>query len=81
MMMRTTEARNGHCLVSRVARRPSVAHAFVEMLENCGVSLYWHAHNIETLMHGGKRNPAAAIMLALLAEMARAERDTLGSGS
>lgn len=63
--------------VSRVARRPSVAHSFVEMLEGYGVSLYWHAHAIETLMASGKRNPAAAIMLALLAEMARAERDTL----
>lgn len=63
--------------VSRVARRPSVVLSFVESLETCGVSLYWHAQNIETLMPSGKRNPAAAIMLALLAEMARAERDTL----
>ena len=63
--------------VSRIARRPSVAHSFVEMLEQHGVSLYWHAHTIETLLPSGKRNPAAAIMLALLAEMARAERDTL----
>lgn len=63
--------------ISRVARRPSVAHAFVETLEQCGVSLYWHAHSIETLMTSGKRNPAAAIMLALLAEMARAEKETL----
>jgi len=63
--------------VSRVARRSSVAHAFVEVLEGHGVSLYWHAQSIETLLPSGKRNPAAAIMLALLAEMARAEKDTL----
>jgi len=63
--------------VSRVARRSSVAHAFVESLEAHGVSLYWHAQSIETLLPSGKRNPAAAIMLALLAEMARAEKDTL----
>lgn len=63
--------------VSRVARRPSVALTFVEILEGCGVSLYWHAQSIETLLPTGKRNPAAAIMLALLSEMARAERDTL----
>lgn len=63
--------------ISRLARRPSVAHAFVETLEECGVSLYWHAHAIETLLASGKRNPAAAIMLALLAEMARAEKETL----
>ena len=63
--------------ISRLSRRPSVAHTFVEMLETYGVSLYWHAQHIETLMPSGKRNPAAAIMLAVLAEMARAETDTL----
>jgi len=63
--------------VSRLSRRPAVVHAFVEELEAAGVSLYWHAQGIETLLPTGKRNPAAAIMLALLAEMARAETDTL----
>jgi DNA invertase Pin-like site-specific DNA recombinase len=63
--------------VSRLARRNSVAHAFVEVLEELGVSLYWHQQGIETLLPNGKRNPAAAIMFALLAEMARAERETL----
>lgn len=63
--------------VSRLARKNSVAHAFVETLEELGVSLYWHQQGIETLLPNGKRNPAAAIMFALLAEMARAERETL----
>jgi DNA invertase Pin-like site-specific DNA recombinase len=63
--------------VSRLARRNSIAHKFVETLEDYGVSLYWHAQGIETLMPSGKRNPAAGIMLALLSEMARAEVETL----
>ncbi len=63
--------------VSRLARRNSIAHKFVETLEDYGVSLYWHAQGIETLMSSGKRNPAAGIMLALLSEMARAEVETL----
>lgn len=63
--------------VSRLARRNSVAHAFVEKLDEVGVSLYWHQQGIETLLPNGKRNPAASIMFALLAEMARAERETL----
>jgi DNA invertase Pin-like site-specific DNA recombinase len=63
--------------ISRVARRNSVAHRFVETLEQHGVSLYWHAQGIETLLPNGKRNPAAGIMLALLAEMARGELETL----
>jgi DNA invertase Pin-like site-specific DNA recombinase len=70
--------------ISRLARRNSVAHHFVETLEECGVSLYWHAQGIETLLPNGKRNPAAGIMLALLAEMARSEgevlRDRINSG-
>src|SRR5207248_9069139 len=41
--------------VSRIARRNSVAHRFVETLEECGVSLYWHAQSIETLLSSGKR--------------------------
>lgn len=63
--------------VSRLARRNSVAHGFLEALEGLGVSLYWHQQGIETLLPNGKRNPAASIMFALLAEMARAERETL----
>ena len=63
--------------ISRVARKNSVAHHFVETLEDCGVSLFWYAQSIETLLPNGKRNPAAGIMLALLAEMARNESETL----
>src|SRR5438094_9881739 len=63
--------------ISRIARRNRFAHRFVETLEECGVSLYWHAQGIETLLSCGKRNPAAGIMLALLAEMARNELETL----
>src|SRR5947209_4375857 len=63
--------------ISRLARRNSVAHRFVETLEELGVSLYWHAQSIETLLGTGKRNPAAGIMLALLAEIARNESETL----
>src|ERR1700730_3379905 len=63
--------------ISRLARRNSVAHHFVETLEECGVSLYWHAQGIETLLPNGKRNPAAGIMLALLAEIARSEVEVL----
>jgi DNA invertase Pin-like site-specific DNA recombinase len=63
--------------VSRIARRNSTVHRFVEELCDLGVSVYWHAQGIETLMRSGKRNPSASVMLALLAEMARAERETL----
>jgi DNA invertase Pin-like site-specific DNA recombinase len=63
--------------VSRVGRRPSIVQGFVERLESYGVSLYWHAQGIETLLPSGKRNPAAGIMLAVLAEMARSETEIL----
>ncbi len=54
-----------------------MTHKFVETLEQHGVSLYWHAQGIETLLPSGKRNPVAGIMLALLAEMARSELEVL----
>lgn len=63
--------------ISRLARKNNVTHRFVETLEDHRVSLYWHAQGIETLLPNGKRNPAAGIMLALLAEMARSEVETL----
>lgn len=63
--------------VSRLGRRNSMVHKFVGVLEECGVSLYWHQQGIETIMANGKRNPAAGVMLALLAEMARNETETL----
>lgn len=63
--------------VSRLARKNSIAHKFVERLGEFGVSLYWHQQGIETLLENGKRNPAAAIMFALLSEMARSERETI----
>ena len=70
--------------ISRLARKNSVTHKFVETLEECGVSLYWHSQSIETLLPNGKRNPAAGIMLALLSEMARSEvellRERINSG-
>ena len=63
--------------VSRLARKNSIVHKFVETLEDHGVSLYWHAQGFETLLDSGKRNPCSSLMLALLADMARSEVETL----
>lgn len=63
--------------VSRVGRRPAVVHGFVERLLDLKVGLYWHSQRVETMLENGRRNPAAGMMLAVLAEMALAERETL----
>lgn len=63
--------------VSRLARKNSVTHRFVEELEDFGVSLYWHAQGLETMLPNGKRNPAACIILAMLSESARGEVELL----
>jgi DNA invertase Pin-like site-specific DNA recombinase len=63
--------------VSRLGRRPALVHDVVERLHDASVSLYWHSQRIETLLPDGRRNPAAGIMLAVMAEMAQAERETL----
>jgi len=63
--------------VSRLARRNGVSHTFLDDLCERGVSLYWHGNRIETLDERGKRNPAASIMFAIMAEMARNEVEML----
>ena len=63
--------------ISRLSRKNSITHRFIESLENYGVSLYWHSQGIETLLSNGKRNPSAGIMVALLSEIARTEVETL----
>lgn len=63
--------------VSRIARRNSIAHKFVETMEDFGVSVYWRAQNLETLLPNGKRSHAAGIMLAIMAEAARNEVEVL----
>ena len=63
--------------ISRLARKNSVAHKFIETLDECGVSLYWHQHSIETLLENGRRNPSASIMFSLLSELARNELEVL----
>ena len=63
--------------ISRLSRKNSVTHRFIETLENYGVSLYWHSQGVYTLLPNGKRNPAAGIMVALLSEIAKTEVETL----
>lgn len=63
--------------ISRLARNPAVLHDTVERMCDAKVSIYWHAQAIETFLPNGKRNPAAGLMLALLGEVARQERETL----
>jgi DNA invertase Pin-like site-specific DNA recombinase len=63
--------------VSRIARTNSILHRFIENLESHGCSLYWHSQSIETLLPSGKRNPAASLMISLLADLARNEVEVL----
>ena len=63
--------------VSRIARTNSILHRFIENLEAHGCSLYWHSQSIETLLPSGKRNPAASLMISLLADLARNEVEVL----
>ena len=63
--------------ITRLSRHPAVLHDAVERCNECGVSIYWHSQHIETLMPDGERNPAAGMMLAILGEMGRTEREFL----
>lgn len=64
--------------VSRVARKNSVAHQFIETLTDLKVSLYWHSQGVEMLLDNGTRNPAASLIFSLMSEIARNESDQLG---
>lgn len=59
--------------VSRVARKNSVAHKFLERLTECGVSLYWHAQGLETMLDNGTQNPAAGLIFSIMSEFAKNE--------
>jgi len=61
--------------VTRLSRHPAVLHDAVERCNECGVSIYWHSQHVETLLPDGERNPAAGMMLAILGEMGRTERE------
>ena len=63
--------------VSRLGRLNSVTHKFVEDMTDAGVSIYWHAQGVETILPSGKQNTVATVLLALLAELARVELETL----
>ena len=63
--------------ISRLGRKNSQVHKAVEDLTALKVSVYWHAQGMETLLANGKQSPAASIMLAVMAEMARNEREQL----
>ena len=63
--------------VSRLGRRTSEVLRVVEELTDCGVSVYAHNYNLETLTPEGRRNPVASLLFTLLAEFSRLERETL----
>lgn len=62
--------------VSRLGRRPSQTHQVLEELVKRKISIYISQYNIETLLPDGKLNPAASIIFAVMADMARQERET-----
>ena len=63
--------------ISRLGRRNSVAHKFLEDVTELGVSIFWLSQQVDTLLENGKRNPMAMLMFAFLAENARAEKELM----
>lgn len=61
--------------VARLGRRPSQTHQVLELLVKRKISIYIAQYNIETLLPNGKLNPAASMIFAVTADMARQERE------
>lgn len=57
--------------VAGVAGSNRLVCAFLEELVGSGISLYWHALEMETLMQDGKVSPAGFVLSALMEEMTR----------
>jgi DNA invertase Pin-like site-specific DNA recombinase len=62
--------------VSRVGRKPSEVLKLIEELTELKISLYIANYGLETLLPSGKSNPAASLIIMLLADVARMETET-----
>jgi DNA invertase Pin-like site-specific DNA recombinase len=51
--------------ISRLGRRNSVAHKFLEDVTELGVSIFWLSQQVDTLLENGKRNPMAMLMFGI----------------
>jgi DNA invertase Pin-like site-specific DNA recombinase len=65
--------------VSRISRRNSITHKFVEDMTHAGVSIYWYAQKQETLLPDGSENPLAGFLISIFAEQAKYEIATMGA--
>jgi DNA invertase Pin-like site-specific DNA recombinase len=63
--------------VSRLGRRPNELHAARERFHTNHVSIYFENYGMETLLPGGKQNPAARMVFAIAGEAAEEETDTM----
>lgn len=63
--------------ITRIARRPSVIHCFIEELCSLGVSLWWKSEGMETLTESGRKNITATVLIGVLAGLAENEREVM----
>lgn len=63
--------------VSRLSRKNSVSHKFLEDMTEAGVSIYWYSQCVETLLPSGKRSPMAGMLFSIMSEMAVTEKEVL----
>lgn len=63
--------------VSRIGRKPSEILKLIEELTELKVSVYIANYGLETLLPSGKPNPAASLIIMVLADVARMETETL----
>jgi len=63
--------------ISRLGRSPLEVHKIIEEMNSLGISIHIQTMNLQTIDSNGNRSPIVSVLVSILAEFARLERETL----
>ena len=63
--------------ISRLGRSPLEVHKIIEEMNGLGISIHIQTMNLQTIDNNGNRSPVVSVLVSILAEFARLERETL----
>jgi len=63
--------------ISRLGRSPLEVHKIIEEMNGLGISIHIQTMNLQTIDNSGNRSPIVSVLVSILAEFARMEREYL----